>query len=153
MIIHEDMVKMLMDHPFLETMEDRHIEILASVAYTENFQVGDYLFRAGESAESCFLIRTGVVGIELYDPQRGAVTVERLIDGRVVGLSWVVPPHMWCFDGKALRDTQVISFPAEKLRRACDEDPEFGYTMLKLFSVVFSERLHATRRQLLDANR
>jgi CRP-like cAMP-binding protein len=144
------MVQMLQEHPFLATLEERYLDTLARVAYPETFYEGDYLFRAGESAESCFLIRTGLVAIELYDPQKGAVKVETLGDGRVVGWSWIVAPYVWCFDGQALQLTRVISFDAEKLRRACEDDHEFGYIILKRFTGVFSDRLHAARLQLLD---
>lgn len=150
MISQEEMVRMLGEHPFINSMELKYVEKLAAVAFPETFYEGDYLFRAGESAENCFLIRSGVVAIELYDPQRGTVKLETLGDGRVVGWSWIVAPYVWCFDGQAVQITRVITLDGEKLRQACEEDHAFGYNILKRFTGVFSDRLHAARLQLMD---
>ena len=48
--------------------------------------------REGDPADSFFVIRHGRVAMEIFVPQRGAVTIETIDDGDLLGWSWLVPP-------------------------------------------------------------
>jgi CRP/FNR family transcriptional regulator, cyclic AMP receptor protein len=43
-----------------------------------------------------------------------------------------------------------LSFDGKCLRAKCEEDHDLGYEILKRFANVVTERLEATRLQLLD---
>jgi CRP/FNR family cyclic AMP-dependent transcriptional regulator len=83
-------------------------------------------------------------------PQRGAVTIETLHGGDVLGWSWLVPPHRTVYDARALGVVRTIALDGACLRGKCEEDPRLGYELLKRFTEVIVERLQATRLRLLD---
>ncbi|HHT9124119.1 MAG TPA: Crp/Fnr family transcriptional regulator, partial [Candidatus Wunengus sp. YC63] len=46
--------------------------------------------------------------------------------------------------------TSAIALDAKCLRAKCEEDHDLGYELLKRFAHVITQRLEATRLQLLD---
>ena len=93
---------------------------------------------------------TGQVALETVVPGRGAVILQTLHDGELLGWSWLVPPYRTAFDARSIATTHVIAFDGACLRGKCEADPALGYDLLKLLSGVFVERLQDTRLRLLD---
>lgn len=142
--------ELITDSPFFAGLDATVVERLAGCAQTARFDAGETLFRAGQSADTFFLIRHGVVAIELRAPTRGTITIETLGDGDVVGWSWLVPPYRWTFDARAAADTAAVSFDGACLRGKCGADPALGYALLQRVSHVMYERLQAARVRMLD---
>ena len=140
----------LADQPILQGLQPRHLALLAGCASNAVFQPGQFLFHEGHPSGQFFLMRTGGVAIQLVSAGRGALTLETVGPGELLGWSWLFPPHRWRFDARALELTRVISFQGECLRAKCDEDLELGYEFLRRFAQVVVRRLEATRLQLLD---
>jgi CRP-like cAMP-binding protein len=136
--------------PAFTGMAEAHRDLIAGCAKNEVFEPGDYLMREGDAADSFFVIRRGRVGMEISAPQRGAITVETVHDGDLLGWSWLMEPYRTHLDARALETTHVIAFDAACLRGKCDRDPALGYELMKRFIPVIVERLQATRVRLLD---
>jgi CRP/FNR family cyclic AMP-dependent transcriptional regulator len=83
-------------------------------------------------------------------PSRGAVTLQTLGEGDLLGWSWLFPPYIWQFDARAQEDVRATAFDGACLRTKCDADPALGYDLMKRLARLVSSRLEATRRQLLD---
>jgi CRP-like cAMP-binding protein len=90
------------------------------------------------------------VALETFVPTRGAVTIETLDPGEVVGWSWLFPPHRWHFDARALSLVRATIFDGACLRGKCEADPQLGYDLMSRFAQVVVERLQQTRQRLLD---
>ena len=94
---------------------------------------------------------SGDVALETYAPQRGAVTIETVHDGDLLGWSWLVPPYRTVFDARALGTVHAIAFDGACLRGKCDgRSRARATTLLQLFTEVIVERLQNTRLRLLD---
>ncbi|MBI5094993.1 MAG: cyclic nucleotide-binding domain-containing protein [Candidatus Hydrogenedentes bacterium] len=146
----ESLESLLVAHPLLAGMDARHIARIAECASHATFASNQHLFRAGENADVCYLIRHGHVSVEIYDAQRGPITVQTLGEPSALGWSWLIPPYKWCFDARAIELTRVISLNTARLRVLCEQDHDLGYELLQRFAQVIAERLHAARFQLLD---
>ncbi|MBI1792022.1 MAG: cyclic nucleotide-binding domain-containing protein [Acidobacteria bacterium] len=140
----------LKQHTFLIYLEPRHVETLVGCAGNRRFEPGEYLCREGEPADLFFLLRAGQVALEFRVPQRGPLRVETLGEGDVLGWSWLVAPHHWHFDARAVTPVRALALDGKCLRRKCEEDHELGYQLLKRFASLIERRLEATRLQLLD---
>jgi CRP/FNR family transcriptional regulator, cyclic AMP receptor protein len=140
----------LAQHPFLEGMDPRHLEVLVGCASNVRFDAGQFLFREGEEANQFYFIRQGRVAVEIFAPQRGPITLETISDGDVLGWSWLVPPFYWRFDAHAVEVVRAIALDGKCLRAKCEEDTHLGYELLKRFANIIDRRLQATRMQLLD---
>jgi CRP-like cAMP-binding protein len=137
-------------HAFLGSLSERHRMLLASGTRPFKAAPGTLLAREGESANAFYLIQAGNVSLDLHIPGRGPASILTVGPGEIVGWSWLVPPHRWQFDCRAVDAVQGLAFDAEWLREKCDQDHELGYQLLKELVTVVSNRLAATRLQLLD---
>ncbi len=138
------------EHPVLEGLAPEQLDLIVGCASNVRFDPGAFVFRAGQAADRFFVIRSGRVSVEAFAPERGAITIETVGDGEVLGWSWLIPPYAWHFDARALNVTRAIALDARCLRDKCDSDPAFGYELMKRFSQIMEQRLEATRLQLLD---
>jgi CRP/FNR family cyclic AMP-dependent transcriptional regulator len=146
----ESLERILGEHPFLQGMEDSHLNLITGCASNVKFEQGEYLFREGEQADCFYIIRHGKVILETFAPGKESITIQTLGDGDILGWSWLVPPHLWSYDGKALELTRAISLDGKCLREKCEEDHDLGYEIFKRFSLIIVKRLAATRMQLMD---
>ena len=142
--------ELLAEVPLFAGLGAERLELLAGCASNVGFAAGEAISRAGEPADTFYVIRRGTVAIELYAPARGALTVETLEAGEVVGWSWLFPPYRWNFDARALSAVRATAFDGACLRGKCEHDPALGYELMKRFAQVFVERLQWTRLRLLD---
>jgi CRP/FNR family transcriptional regulator, cyclic AMP receptor protein len=138
------------EHPFFRDLGTDHLHLLVGCATNVCFEPGQTIFREGEEANRFFLVRRGKVAIEVFVPGRGAVVIQTVGRGEILGWSWLVEPYLWQFDARALEDTRAIALDGRCLRGKCDANPRLGYEILKRFAHVMAERLQATRLQLLD---
>ncbi len=138
------------ESPVFAGLDRDHLELIAGCARNTGFEAGQYLFHENDPADSFYLVRRGRVLLETFVPGRGALTVETVDEGDVVGWSWLFPPYRWHFDARALDLVRAVVFDGACLRGKCDDDHTLGYELLGRFSPVMLERLQATRLQLLD---
>lgn len=136
--------------PAFAGMPAAHLELIASCAVNEVFQDGAYLAREGDPADTFYVIRRGTVALETFVPQRGALLIETVHENDLVGWAWLVPPYRTQFDVRAVGTTHAIAFDGACLRGKCETDPALGYDLLRRFTAVIVERLHATRLRLID---
>jgi len=146
----ESLAGLLAGQPFLQGLAREHVELIVGCASNVRFEPGQFIFRAGDQADYFYVVRSGRVSVEVFAPQKGAITIETVGDGELLGWSWLIPPFEWHFDARALNLTRAIALDARCLRTKCDADTALGYELLKRFSQVMEQRLEATRLQLLD---
>ena len=140
----------LSEHPFLKGLAPPHIDLIAGCASNVRFNMGVYIFREDEEADRFYLIRHGLVALDMFVPQRGPVTIDTIQEGEVLGWSWLFPPYRWHFDARALQLTRAVAFDGKCLREKCEKDVHLGYDFVTRFSLVMMQRLQSARLQLLD---
>lgn len=146
----KDIADMVAEHPFVDGLDDNMIATISGCGRNVSFRPGQTVFREGEPADAFYLLRSGVVALEMFAPGQGAFTFATLRQGQLLGVSWLVPPYRWVFDARAVELTRAIAFDAKCLRDKCDADPAMGYALMKRFITPLSERLHAARIQAAD---
>ena len=142
----------LSEHPFLAGIGDKHLSRLGGCcrATLLTFQPGYQIFREGQDADACYLLEDGDVALQVYAPGAKPRTIETLHGGDVLGWSWLFPPYRWTFDATTLTEVRAIGLNAGLLRQAKDDDLEFGYELMRRFSMVVVDRLQAARLRLMD---
>lgn len=140
----------LSQHPFFQGIDRKYLALLSGCASNVVFHPQEYLMREGEPANHFYILRQGRVSIEIAAPGQGTIPLQTVGEGEILGWSWIVPPYRWHFDGRAVQLTRAIALDAVCLRDKCEADHDLGYDLLKRFSIVMSQRMSATRLQLLD---
>jgi CRP-like cAMP-binding protein len=141
---------LLSQHPFFTGLKPDDLALIAGCGQNVHFNAGAYLMREGEKADRFFAIRSGRVAIETHVPSRGAVTLQTIGEGEILGWNWLFPPYVCQFDVRAQEDVRATAFDGACLRGKCDADPALGYDLMKRLARLISRRLEDTRRQLLD---
>jgi CRP/FNR family cyclic AMP-dependent transcriptional regulator len=141
---------LLRDHPFLRGLEPEYLPLLAGCATNVRFGEGSFMFREGEAADRCFLIREGKMALEIAAPGRGSIILQTLAAGDVAGFSWLLEPHQWQFDGRTVEPVRAIALDGVCLRGKCADDPRLGFELMQLVARLAVQRLQATRLRLLD---
>lgn len=140
----------LPEHPFFAGLPPTALELVVGCARNVHFKEGEVLFRTGEPADTFYVIRRGRVALDIHDPQRGGLMIASLDENDVVGWSWLVPPHRWVFDARALTPVSAVALDGACLRGKCDNDPQLGYALMQRVAQVLYGRLQDARLRLLD---
>jgi CRP-like cAMP-binding protein len=142
--------RIIREHPFFAGLDEGFISLVCGCAKNVRFEAGAYLFHEGGAADQLFLVRHGRVALEVAAPGRGALTIQTLSEGELVGVSALIPPYRWTSDARALELVRAIAMDATCLRNKCEADHDLGYEVMKRFVPVLIGRLQATRLQALD---
>ena len=139
----------LQKHPFVAEFRPEHTARLAALARQVQFDAGQVIFHEGDEFSVFYLLGDGMVALELEVPGH-VLRVQTLYAGDELDWSAVLPHAGKHFQARALTPVAALAFEGEQLLASFKADPEFGLAfMLRLMGVV-SERLRATRLQLLD---
>ena len=125
---------------------NRLLEFSADVS----FPLGSRIFQEGARADRFWIIRTGMVGIDVHVPGRRAATVDTIGQGELLGWSWLIPPHTWQLGAEALSPVYALEFDASAVRALCEDDPLLGQAITRCVAAVVGHRLESTRTRVLD---
>ncbi|MGD9295138.1 MAG: cyclic nucleotide-binding domain-containing protein [Roseobacter sp.] len=149
MVIHT-IRDLLSRHPAFRDFDDPALDLISGCGTNAHFPAGQLIFREGDAADKVYIIRHGDAVIEIPAPGKGGLTLESLHEGDVLDWSWLAPPQRTMSDARAVTDVSAISLDAACVLSKCEEHPQLGYQMFKLWLPHLAQRLHAQRLQLLD---
>ena len=70
----KDMEALVREHAFLSGMDDALISSIAGCSKNVVFQPDEYIFREGDQAQEFYLVKTGLVALEIHLPGRGEIS-------------------------------------------------------------------------------
>jgi len=147
--MNQSLLDVLQKHPFVAEFRPEHTARLAALARQVHFDADQVIFHEGDEFSVFYLLGDGMVALELEAPGH-VLRVQTLYAGDELDWSAVLPHAGKHFQARALTPVAALAFEGEQLLASFKADPEFGLAfMLRLMGVV-SERLRATRLQLLD---
>jgi CRP-like cAMP-binding protein len=131
-------------------MTDEERQVILQGAKEQQFAPGEIIFREGEPANALYLVDSGEVAIEsTTDPK--AIRIQTLAAGDVLGWSWLFPPFAWHFQARAIEATRVVCCDGGHLLVQAEENPVFGYALMRRITQLLIHRLQATRIKLAKA--
>jgi len=92
----------LEDHRFFHEIGGDLLALLGPMAVERTYEAGDMLVRDGDPADRFVLVFEGKVALEIVLPDRPRVTIQTIGGGEVLGWSWLLPPHQWRLDARAV---------------------------------------------------
>lgn len=140
----------LADHAFFEGLDDLCLNFLAGASRSRQLAAGDLLFHQGESADYFYLVRHGELVVQVPALMGPALQIQKLGADQVLGWSWLIAPYRWHFQALATEDSELLEFDGSLVLAHCEEDPSFGYQLLKRFAALMSERLDGARQKMMD---
>jgi CRP/FNR family transcriptional regulator, cyclic AMP receptor protein len=147
----ENLEQLLARHPFFEGISEEQVAFIAGCGRNAQYKPGAMLFREGTPANELYVVREGVVRVEIASPKLGPVAIHTVHAGDVVGWSWLIPPYFWHFDGRAVDSVRVTVLDGKCLRGKLENDTALGFALMRRFSGILEARLQSTRLQLIEA--
>ncbi len=126
------------------------LEPFAAASMVQQVAAGTVLFREGSSNKNLYLIRSGRIALEMTVPGRGAIRILTLGPGEMAGWSALLAGGKMTTSAVAVQDSELIVTAAQELHRLSEQNPGFGYNLMRQLADALSKRLVATRLQLLD---
>ena len=143
------LAKAIAAHRFAAGMKPGHLKRLVDAAMFKKFERDEIVFREGDPANRFYLISKGKIALESRRNDESAPLVQFVGEGDVLGWSWLFPPYYCHFDARAVEPTSAVFFYGTRLREECENDPEFGYDLMKRVAAIVIQRLQSTRLELL----
>jgi CRP-like cAMP-binding protein len=135
---------------FMRGLTPGQLDRLAELATPVQWDADEVIFRDGEVGTVLYVVEEGRVAIELTVPGRGRTTILTVGQGQVFGWSSLFDERPKTAAARAVVPTRALALDAPRLRALCDVDPHLGYAFTRRLLQAVSERLNATRIQLLD---
>lgn len=135
---------------FFDSLDPEFIDFLADCAERRELDADQVLFRFHSPAKSFFVLVEGSIIVEVAAIQGPPLQLQEVGPGAVLGWSWLISPYQWSFQGRAELASVVYEFDGPRILKRCETDNGFGYSVLKLFSALMSERLEAARQRMQE---
>jgi CRP-like cAMP-binding protein len=123
---------------------------LAAIARVVEWNEGTLIFREGDPHEDFYVLSSGHVALEMNVPSRGLSRILTVRSGELLAWSALLGDGRMTASAIAMEPTQAIAISGRKLRELCQSDHEVGYQVMGQVASALSQRLLATRLQLLD---
>jgi CRP-like cAMP-binding protein len=146
----EDIARQLEGVEFFGDLESEHRQWLAEHATERRFDDGQLLARHGDTADRFFLVLEGELVVEVPALTGPSLEVTRLGSGKIFGWSWLIKPYRWHFNARAAGPTRVLDFDGLAILKRAEDEPKFGYALLRRFSALMGTRLEAAQRKMMD---
>lgn len=145
----QDFQSLLAQHPFSKGFLPNQIARLAALARDVAFEPEQIIFREGEENTEFYLIVSGRAALEMVVGNR-TLRIQTLVGGDEFGVSALIMGRGTRFQVRALQRVEALAFHGAQLLEACSADPALGFSLMRQLLVIVSERLDATRLQLMD---
>jgi len=140
----------LATHEFFSGLSKEYLARLCEFASKLEIEKGEVLFRQGESANKFYIVINGQISVQIPAVMGPTLEIQTLKHDQVLGWSWFISPYRWLFQARAEEDSKLLEFDGAEILARCEQDPKFGYELLKKFTVLMSERLDASRQKMMD---
>ena len=145
----QEIQSLLARHPFSKGFRPPQIARLAEHARIVAFARDEVVFRSGDACAEFYLIITGRVALEM-PVGSSLLRIQTLSDGDEFGFSALIMGRPMTFQARALQPVEALAFDGSRLLDDCREDPDLGFGLMRQMLLIVSERLDATRLQLMD---
>ena len=135
---------------FFQDVADEYLEPLANIARIEEYPAKTNIFEEFEKAKDVFIVLSGEVSVVVCEPKVGCRQLASVSSGELLGWSSLLERDRMSATAYTLIPTKVIVIDGHQFHEMCQQQPALGYEIMSRAAQVLSERLYATRVQLLE---
>lgn len=135
---------------FANGIPTKLLSLLLPLAHSRQYPPGTVLFKEGEHYLDFHLILDGHVRLDMCVPIRGRIPLLTVGPGDVLAWSALLAKGRMTTSAIAMNPVWTAAFEGPRLQQLCEAHPELGYHVMKQLATALSQRLLATRLQLLD---
>lgn len=140
----------LSNHVFFGGLSQETLSFLNDCTDQIKVAKGHILFNQGETADNFYVLLSGGISIQMPAIMGPSLEIQSLGQDQVLGWSWLISPYRWSFQAQAIEDAELLRFDGKKILEHCEQNPKFGYELLKKFAELMSVRLDAARQKMME---
>jgi CRP/FNR family transcriptional regulator, cyclic AMP receptor protein len=145
------LLDMLEDLDFLQGLAPEHLRQVARIGQLREYPPGAFLFQEGKHAHEVFLVMRGEISLEVELPGRGAVPIQTVGRGELLGWSPVLGLGPMTATARTRTWCRLIALDVGRTRDLCRDEPRFGVEFFQRLAAALARRLHATHLQLVQS--
>ena len=149
-MINQSTAEYLSAHEFFSDFSDDVLKFLCECSSMHQIKKGQILFLLGEDANKFYVILNGSISIQMPAIMGPTLEIQSVGKNQILGWSWLIAPYKWHFQTKAEEDTELLQFDGAALLARCEQEPKFGYELLKKFAELMSVRLTSASQKMMD---
>ena len=111
-------------------LSPEELERLAEVAVPRSYDTGEIIFRAGDTGDTCFVLRSGSVKVTRRHTDGRAITLAELRPGQIFGELAMFSGEERSATVETLEPTTAVALLAGDVRRTLADHPEIAVKML-----------------------
>ena len=123
------------------------IDEIAGLATEEAYPAGHILFRAGDFAESLYILEDGWVALNYKIKGEDSITFTVAEPGNIFGWSALVEPNRYTAAAKCVDDSKVIRLDGVQLEHVFERHPHEGFIVMKRLAGIIASRIQAAYQQ------
>jgi CRP/FNR family transcriptional regulator, cyclic AMP receptor protein len=148
-MIDQSTAEYLSSHEFFFGLNDDLLQFLNECSSEFAIKKGQILFQLGENADKFYIVRSGRISIQIPAIMGPNLEIQKLGKDQVLGWSWLISPFKWNFQAMPEDDSELLMFDGAAILQRCEQEPRFGYELLKKFAALMSMRLDAARQKMM----
>jgi CRP-like cAMP-binding protein len=130
------------------------LEEIAMLGNSLTLEPGEWLFHEGDPALQLYIIVDGAISltmtIHLNGSKERIQKMSSIGGGEIVGWSSLLLANYYRFGAQASKKTQLLEISGEGLGELLDDNPRYGYLLIKKITEIIAERLESKCTQLLS---
>jgi CRP/FNR family cyclic AMP-dependent transcriptional regulator len=132
-------------------LSDPELGELAKIARHTDLPPAAVVFREGQNQSVIYWVVDGAITLETTGARLKPIVLLTVGPGEVLGWSALVGDSRMTARASTVTNTRLIGFPADDLKKLCDQNHELGYHVMNSIAENLSRRFHATRQFLVGA--
>jgi len=135
----------------LESVSDRRLRSLLPFCRKRLLPKNTVLFLEDEPAFHLYFLLEGSASVLLHVENGHRHTVYNVQPGQCLGWSALVPPYLYSATTQCTEPSLVVEVDGVGLRKLLAKDHKLAHILMATMARLISNRLHDTRRQLVEA--
>lgn len=111
------------EYPLFSELNAEQMSAVRELCREECFYPGYTLFEEGEPATKMYVLVDGEIEVFFAIGEAGAVQVDRVGPGEILGCSALVPPYVYSATARPKTRVEVLELDAAALRELFEDDP------------------------------
>lgn len=146
------MIDTLKSNSFFSKFPEDHLDQLLSIAREVEYRAREEIFHEHEPAKDVYLITSGKAALVICEAGLGCRQIMEVKTGDLIGWSPLLDRPRLSDTARTISPVKAIAFDGVKLLKLCEDNPQFGYQLMRQTARLLSERLNAVRWQLVNVH-
>ena len=142
-------IDILKNASLFQGLDDNQIKKIAERGERRKVADGDVVFEEGEEGHEVFVVLGGRVQITVQMGHKAEqAPVHTIVEGKVFGEFSLCSDEKRTATARAMKDTVLFVFNRDEFVKWAEEDPRFGYMVMKNLSQILVGRIKKTTGEL-----